>query len=122
VSLVIRSSSISGSNSAVCNSTLIYAEGATTISVVRLAVDHLLALPIEIVIVLCSLINLVAFVAYSHFLHEVPIAKSLSELSLLIRLSNVLVLVCSESSNPCLIEDLLFLSHLVDVGKHLMNP
>jgi len=84
--------------------------------------DHLLALPIEIVIVLCSLINLVAFVAYSHFLHEVPIAKSLSELSLLIRLSNVLVLVCSESSNPCLIEDLLFLSHLVDVGKHLMNP
>lgn len=68
------------------------------------------------------MIYLITFVAYSHLFHKVPISNSLSKLVLLIGLSNVLVLVGSESSHPCLIEDLLFLVHLVDVGKHLVNP
>jgi hypothetical protein len=122
VCLVVRSSSVSRSNPAVCGSTLIYAKGAAAISVVGLSMDHLLTLAIEVVIALRRLICLITFVTYSHLLHKVPIANSLSKLVLLIGLSNVLVLVGSESSHPCLIEDLLFLIHLVDVGKHLVNP
>jgi hypothetical protein len=122
VCLIVRSSSISGSNPAVCSSSLIYAKRATIISIVRLSMDHLLALSAEIVIVLWRLIHLISFVAYFNLLHKVSISKSLSKLVLLIRLSNILVLVGSKSSHPCLIEDLLFLIHLVDIGKHLMNP
>ena len=129
--LIILSNTICSSNSIIAHSTRINAERAISISFIlthhamieMLTLDRLL-LPTKPIHGCSASLRLMPGITLSHIFHEITIEHCLTHLLLIISVLlhiRVLLSISTESSHSGLVERLLFLVHLIHIGKHFMD-
>ena len=124
MSLIAGSGAIRCPDSVVTNATSSSAERTPTISVLihHVMIHILILLPMGWNLTVESIhCLLVSGIALSQLGHEIAIEHSLAHLGLLLSLSKFLSLVDAKAAYTSLIEHLLLVHLLVDVGKHLMD-
>ena len=132
--LIVRCSSISSSNSVVSYSARTNTKRAISISFILIAHHRmvkmlslyglLLTSPKTVHCCPTSLghVVLMSCIALSHIFHKITIKHCLSHLLLIILLHSIVLLSISpESSNSCLVENLLFLIHLIHIWQHFVD-